>query len=270
MSQITADKLSVTAESPMASRYPAMNRDNITLSKGAFNVAFIGLLALGLAGLAGVGYAFTIDPKHAIGSWMVGAFAVLGIALGGLFFTMVFHLTNAGWSALIRRQFENAAAMIPLACLLIIPILVAEGLKDGVMYKWLSPAFEGDYLLGKKKPFLTPTFFFAASAVYMLVWNFLAWRLNKFTSDQDATGDRWISLKANRFSTIGMIAFALSTAFAAFHWLMSLDFRFFSTEEWIFCILKQTFGSTEKSNTLIITPCWLHIKCSFRCELCNL
>jgi protein-S-isoprenylcysteine O-methyltransferase Ste14 len=128
VSQITADKLSVTSDSPMASRYPAMNRDNITLPKGAFGVAFMALLVLGLAGLGGVAYAyFAVDAKHAIGSWMVGAFSVLGIALGGLFFTLVFHLTNAGWSALLRRQFENAAAMIPLACLLIIPILVAEG-----------------------------------------------------------------------------------------------------------------------------------------------
>jgi hypothetical protein len=64
---------------------------------------------------------------------------------------------------------------------------------------------------------------------YFFVWMLLSWLLWGYSKEQDATGDKWISNRMARMSTWGMLLFALATAFAAFDWMMSMDYRFFST-----------------------------------------
>ena len=65
--------------------------------------AQMGLLAVGavitLAGyLLGLG-----EHGHGQLSYMVGYMGVLGICLCALFFTMIQHITRAGWSVSVRR-----------------------------------------------------------------------------------------------------------------------------------------------------------------------
>ena len=44
------------------------------------------------------------------------------IALGGLFFVLVHHATQAGWSVVVRRVAENAMATLPFLALLFVPL----------------------------------------------------------------------------------------------------------------------------------------------------
>ena len=46
-------------------------------------------------------------------SYLVGYMGVLGIALCALFFTMIQHITRAGWSVSVRRLAENMAGTLP-------------------------------------------------------------------------------------------------------------------------------------------------------------
>jgi hypothetical protein len=105
-----------------------------------------------------------------------------------------------------------------------------EVLTGGHLYAWLNKGVAGsDELLHAKAAYLNPLFFTLRGALYFCIWSYLAWRLWSYSTEQDKTGDKWLSNKARFTSSWGMPLFALTTAFAAFDWLKSMDYRFFST-----------------------------------------
>lgn len=224
--------------------HPDMSRGNITLagpSPIGAGLAFVGLLLAALTIAAGAMALGGVSIKQALAAYHVGAMAVLAVCLGAMGLTMIFHLTNAGWSATIRRQFENVMSFTPWACLLVFVTLFAELLLGGRLFAWMNVAWTGDTLLQKKAGyfffplhpehgrFTFPVFFFARAALYLFFWTCLARRLRALSVRQDHTGDPDLTLKARFTSSWGILVFALSTAFAGFDWLMSLDFRYFST-----------------------------------------
>lgn len=186
------------------------------------------MIIIGLAGIAGalVGY-FTgteTGKAAALYSYHVGAMITLGLCLGPLGVVMIFHLVGAGWSITLRRQFENAATLVwlPLALLLFSAIF-----KGGELFHWMHPT--GDPVLAHKAGYLNPKFFYARFVIYAIIWGVLAYRLFALSRLQDQTGDKWLSNKAKFTSSWGMLAFALSVAFAGFDLLKSLDYHWFST-----------------------------------------
>jgi hypothetical protein len=227
--------------------------ENISLPSQAGRALGMALIVAGLVGAGAVlGMGFTgaggLTLKHALAVYHIGAMTVLSITLGGLFFTMVFHLTNAGWAATIRRQCENLAALVPVAWLLVCPVLLIEIMTHGQIFAWLNPKYYSDVVLQKKAVFfyfpasivdhdthepLTrgafPVFFVLRAMLYLGVWAFLARRLCSLSRRQDETPDPNLSARARFTSAYGILLFALTTAFAAFDWLMSVDFKFFST-----------------------------------------
>ena len=75
---------------------------------------------LGLTSLA-IGAAVlthTVAMWHIFASATVfGAMTCLALTLGCLFWVMGFHLTGAGWSVTVRRQFENVMSLTPIVVL---------------------------------------------------------------------------------------------------------------------------------------------------------
>ncbi|CAG0998483.1 hypothetical protein PHYC_02717 [Phycisphaerales bacterium] len=227
--------------------------DNISLSYGAGRSTGLGLMGLGLlAGLAVLGMGFSgamgLTLKHAVAVYLIGAMGVLAMSLGGLFYVMAFHLTNAGWSATIRRQAENLASFLPFAWLLMLPVLGVEIATHGTLYLWLNPDYYTDHALQNKAAFfyaplsivdhdthepvkgaVFPAFFVIRAVCYGLIWTYLSRRLCRLSREQDVKANASLAAKARFTSAWGMLAFALSTAFASFDWLMSVDFKFFST-----------------------------------------
>src|SRR5580704_4549408 len=91
------------------------------------------LLVVGISGLVLIIGAF-VDAKQFFHSYLFGYVFALDISLGALFWTMIHHVADAGWSVGLRRIFENInRAIIPLA-VLFIPILV--GTYTGNLYAW--------------------------------------------------------------------------------------------------------------------------------------
>ncbi len=188
-------------------------------------------LVLAVVGLGG-SLVFGLSSEHARHqlwhSWLVGAVFVLSIALGGLFFVLIHHSTQAGWSVVVRRIGEHAMSTLPVLALLFVPLFF--GLGD--LFHWShveDPAVKADVLLAHKAPYLNTTFFGIRALFYFGVWTLLAVWLGRRSRLQDESGDHELTRKMRRVSAPGLILFALTTTFFAFDWLMSLDPHWYST-----------------------------------------
>ena len=195
------------------------------------------LLLLGL-GVVLIGAAWATGGARFYFSYLVGYMGVLGICLCALFFTMLQHITRAGWSVSVRRLAENIMAALPLMVLLFVPVIVGF---DDLFHHWVhanqdasgqpllptDPRF--DSVLDGKKGLLNGPFFFVRAAIYFAVWLALAIYFRRASLKQDETGDPAITLRLARVAAPGLLLFALSITFAAFDWIMSLDPHWFST-----------------------------------------
>ncbi len=238
--------------SQIAAGHGAVQGDAPVLSPDNIYPARPGALWLGLVGAGGALLAVTViagmlgeNARHAMASVHIGAMSVLALCLGAMFYTMGFHLTQAGWSATVRRQFENVMSLIWFPVLLIVATVLLEiGATRGLLFAWLDNSVAGgDFLLQEKSAYLNPLFFVIRVVVYIFVWIYLTRRFWGYSTEQDRTGDRWLTNKARFTSSWGMLAFALTTAFAAFDLLMSIDWRFFSTMWGVYYFAGAAFSS---------------------------
>lgn len=86
-----------------------------------------------------------------------------------------------------------------------------------------------DELTYKKRPYLNNGFFIVRWVLYFLIWSSLALFFLKNSRKQDETGNRRLSVIMEKVGAPGLVLFALTTTFAAFDLLMSLDPHWFST-----------------------------------------
>lgn len=224
---------------------PDLSPASIMPAQGAGRTVSLALLGVGVVGilltiLGGTMYGIT----HALAAYHVGVMSCLAICLGCLFWTMAFHLTQAGWSVTVRRQFENVVSLLPVVAIMVAPVLIIELWTGGHLFVWLNKSITGDDpILVRKGTYLHPVFFTIRALVYFCVWSYLAWRLCGYSTDQDRTGNKWLSNQARFTSAWGMPLFALSTTFAAFDWLMSVDYRYFSTMWGVYYFAGAAFSS---------------------------
>ncbi len=170
--------------------------------------------------------AFWVDPGQFYFSWLVAFVFWTSIALGGLFFTLIHHLTGATWSVVVRRFFEVLMTNMPFLLLMAIPVFL--GMHE--LYHWShADAVSHDHLLQHKAAFLNVPFFIIRTLIYFAVWIVLTTLLYRISLKQDDGASSLIIKKLNKVSAPGVILFAFTTAFAAFDWLMSLDPHWYST-----------------------------------------
>lgn len=193
---------------------------------GDLATAQMGLLAVGLALIgASWGKSLYYGDHHFYFSYLVGYMGVLGICLCALFFTMLQHITRAGWSVTTRRLAENTMAAMPFMLLLFVPVVVGF---EHLYHHWVH-ADPTDEVLAGKAAWLNSTFFFVRVAIYFVIWIGLAMFFRSASLKQDESGDPAISLRLARVAAPGILLFAFSITFAAFDWIMSLDPHWFST-----------------------------------------
>lgn len=220
-----------------------MARDNIRLPESSGRTLSSAMLG---AGGALVALAFllvltggALTAKVVLHSFHAGMLMALGFSLGSLVFVMILHQTNAGWSATIRRQFENMMSLVWVGGLLYLAGVVLQlvavwrypsGVDAPYLFNWMNSAYvEGDLLYEHKSGFLNTPFFYVRAVVYFAVWLGLSAALWNYSTRQDSDGDKWHTAHARKLSAIGLVLFAFATAFAGFDWMMSLDFHWFST-----------------------------------------
>ena len=119
-----------------------------------------GLLGiLGLAAGIALGWARHDGGEYFFHSYLLNYCFVLSLALGAWFFTVLQHLTRAGWSVAVRRLAECLGANIPCLVALFLPILIPVLSGYAVLYPWADPSAPlRDELLRHKGVYLEPTF----------------------------------------------------------------------------------------------------------------
>jgi len=181
-------------------------------------------------GAAGIGIALSIAAAAAnwdrfIYIYLVAFVFFAGIAVTGVFFSMLQYLVRAGWSVAVRRIPEMFAAFVPFLILIAIPIFIGVG---DLYHHWVHPE-AGDKILQGKAAWLNVPFFIARIGVYYLLWLGLYYFIVGNSFRQDKTKDPKPTQRNWTFSAPATIVYALSITFAAFDLLMSLYPHWFST-----------------------------------------
>ena len=219
-------------------------RDNVELSPGAGSMLWKGLAGLGTLLIAVVVVAAfsTTDLKFrstALHALHTGFLTAISFPIAALVFVMILHQTGAGWSATIRRQFENMMSLVWIAAPMFFGILALQWLMNrGVeptrtspyLWNWMNPAYTtGDVLYEHKAAFLSMWFFLVRALVYFAVWIGFSMVLWNLSTRQDHDGNKWHTSTARKVSAVGILCFAITAAFAGFDWVMALDYHWFST-----------------------------------------
>jgi hypothetical protein len=246
-----------------ATHHGALTPEHLTLRPGSTSAPSMLLMLLGAVGLVAAlvfGFAGGGEEvpagKVVLAAYQAGAIVALAMTLGAMAFVMILHQVNAGWAALPRRQAEHVMSFVPHACGLVAIALIINLLapKDILLFKWMDADYVApDPIYAHKAGYLNTPFWIVRALVYFAVWIWLSRSLYRMSREQDRTGDRWITASMRRRSSYGLLLFAFTIAFAAFDWLMSLDYHWFSTMFGVY-FFAQAMGAALA--TVILAMLW--------------
>ena len=96
-------------------------------------------LGAGLAGLAVTALGLLVAEPHGVAlSYLVGLSYWTAVAIGMLLLVMIHHIIDAGWSTVIRRQFEHGLSAFKWLFVLFIPLLISAWRYPGFVWPWMD------------------------------------------------------------------------------------------------------------------------------------
>ncbi|HLI17465.1 MAG TPA: hypothetical protein VKV22_04240 [Rhodanobacteraceae bacterium] len=150
------------------------------------------------------------DPKQAMLSYLFAFFFFTGLSAGSLAVLMTHALTGGAWGYCIRPQLLAGARTLPLMAAAAIPVLVCVRLA----YVWASPAaLAHDAQMRQQGWYLGEAAFIARTVLYFVVWIGWSAAFRRYLNDP---------VRARRVAAPGLIAFGVTSYFAATDWAMSL------------------------------------------------
>lgn len=195
-------------------------------------------LGAGVAGLAVTALGLFVAEPHGVAlSYLVGVAYWTAVAIGMLMLVMIHHIFDAGWSTVIRRQFEHGLSAFKWLFVLFLPLLVSAWMKPGFVWPWMDTqlhlhgghAIGDDPLYLKKASFLNVRMFTGMTVAFFAGWCWLSWRLRKASFAQDGDGDAKWTFMSRKTAAFGIPINALALSFAAIYWMKSLEYHWFST-----------------------------------------
>jgi hypothetical protein len=166
------------------------------------------------------------DKQRAWLAFLLPLFYFTSLALGGLFFTAIQHVTKAGWSVNVRRISESFTGFLPIAAIGSALLLVG----GKYLYKWFDHGtVAGDALLHHKSSYLNLTFFVVRLAVFFGAWIIFSRIMIGRSLKQDNNPDPMLTVKQVGTGVAFLLFFSLSYSFFSVDLLMSLEAHFFST-----------------------------------------
>lgn len=169
--------------------------------------------------------AFT-NSQQFFQSYLFGYMFWIGLALGSLALVSLHHLVGGGWGFVIQRILESGTRTLPLMAVLFLPFLF--GMQE--LYLWARPEVVAqDAVLQHKQLYLNEPFFWIRAAFFFLLWFSFGFFLNKWSVEQDRTGNVRLSDKLRNISGPCLVFYVLTMTFASIDWVMSLEPHWFST-----------------------------------------
>ena len=211
------------------------------------------LFLIGVAGLAvaAAGSLLLDGWTPFFQAYLMAYMFCLGITLGCLAMGMVHQLSGGAWGVVLRRPIGAAARVLPLLTALFVPILF--GMHR--LYIWThADVVAADEIIRHKQLYLNTPFFVIRAVFYFAVWNTISFVLNRWSLEQDRTGNPRIAKRMQRVSAIGLLAYGLTITFASFDWLMSIEPDWYSTIYGVLIIGGQGLSAMA---FLILAIAWL-------------
>jgi hypothetical protein len=166
------------------------------------------------------------SPTQFFRSYLLAFVFWIGLPLGCSAILMLHHMVGGTWGFPLRRLLESGTKTLWLMALLILPILF----RLPALYSWADPSkVKVNPVLQYKQPYLNVPFFVARTVVYFAAWMALAYFLNKWSSQQDETGEPGLTRRLQSLSGPGLLIYGLTVTFASVDWVMSLEASWFST-----------------------------------------
>jgi hypothetical protein len=197
----------------------------ITLGPQAESVKRIASI-IGIAGLLLCVAGYFSDHARFFQSYLFAFMFWAGFPIGGLGILLLNNVVGGKWGVTIRRYLEASARTLPLIAVFFVVILL--GVKD--IYAWATHSFvQANEFLKHKEGYLNLPGFAIRAVVCFGLWMFFLWRVNKWTDEQDQTGDPAIKEKLRKFSAPALLVLVITVTVAYIDWALSVDTQFYST-----------------------------------------
>ncbi len=203
-------------------------------------VAFVAL-ALSVVGAM-------INPHQFSFSWLFAFAFFFTLCAGCLFWTIVHYATDAEWSVVVRRQLENIAVLLAVMAVFFLPILFLRH----HLYEWMNIPPGKEATLDSKRAYLNWNFFVVRAIVFFGFFIIASQLLRRLSVRQDKDGNPKFTIWLRKIAFASLPMFALFLSFGAFDWLMSLNYRWFSTMFGVY-IFAGAAGSSMSLLVLVIT-----------------
>lgn len=216
-----------------------------------FGMIAIGVVSILIAAF-GLGHE-NVRHEHSNPAWsalLVGTFLVLGVAVAGIFFTAVSHISGSHWSITVRRIAETFSKFLPFGIALL-AIILFFGLHDLFEWSHNTPEVQNDHLIQHKSAWLNERFFQIRLILIVGLWIFYGHIFYKRSTNQDSDGDVEHTKANTRRSAGFILLFALTFSIVSFDLLMSLTPHWFSTIFAVY-IFAGIYQSTMSSMVILI------------------
>lgn len=222
-------------------------------------------LFIGGVGLVACLTGAMLDREQFFRSYLMSWLFWTGLSSGCLALLMLHHLVGGSWGFVIRRLLEAGTRTLPLVTILAVPLW----LNIAVLYVWAKPELAKG-LEHKTFWYLKTSSFVERTFLYLLVWMALAYFYNKWSAEQDATGDPALAGRLESLAGPGLIFFGLTITFHAMDWGMSLEPHWYSTVYGLhfmigqilaamaFCIVMARLLSPHEPLSKVMTPSHFH------------
>jgi hypothetical protein len=156
------------------------------------------------------------NPARALFAYAIGFNAIVFVAVAALLFVMIAHTARARWFVVLRPITSSIASTLPVFAILIIPILIGTH----SIFPWARADLDAEdrAWVTHAGLWFDPLFFAIRSIAYIAIWSVIAHILAR---ESNVVRERWVSAAM-------LPVVALTSTFAAFDWIMSLNARWVS------------------------------------------
>jgi hypothetical protein len=195
---------------------------------------------------------FIVDREQFFRSYLLAYMFWIGLTLGSLGLLMMQHMSGGAWGMVIRRNCEAATRVFPWMALLFLPVII--GMKT--LYIWAQDGSDWtpeqhDIIEQKAHYYLNVKFFLVRVVIYFVIWILFSRLLNKYSLEQDETGNRFLTKTMSKISGPGLVICGIMITFAVIDWTMSLDPTWYSTIWGILFIGGQLLSAMAFSITVL-------------------